>query len=269
MNSIIFFSLCTCSASTIKLVDQYDQQRMHFLSSVTVLQFRKTFVTWDTVAKQSTEMVPIILKLHNDWDKETLNDLIKLPITLFKVSGNRLHFSKVEEGCIAVTWLCPTADIKNLLIAIKESTDSLQTNKVCQVFVGEDLKWEYSQPKPAGDKINYSNSIVYMTCLKTSLNVTSLSESHIDHDNGPCMAREICLSVRVCVCMDKVQRNCISRSIAGQGNERIDSRFQDNCQISCNTISILLYRVSYRILFFGEGRTIAGQGFWGHSSPRR
>ena len=115
---------------------------------MTVLQFRKTFLTWDTEAKKSTEMVPVTLKLHDDWDEETLNDLIKLPIKLFKFPGKLLHFAKVGEGCIAVTWLCPTADIKNLLIAIKESTDSLQTNKVCQVLVEEDLKWEYSE----GDK---------------------------------------------------------------------------------------------------------------------
>ena len=166
MQVIIFFSLCTCSASAKKLVDQYEEQRQDFMSSVTVNQFRKMFLTSAPDAMLSAEMVPVKLKLDNDWDEETLDDLIKLASRLFKVPGNLLHFSKVEEGCIAVTWgLCPTANVKDLEIAIKESTDSLQTNGVLQVFVGEDLMWEYSQPKPAGDQCGCFKGILIIVLL--------------------------------------------------------------------------------------------------------
>ena len=110
---------------------------------MTVKQFKEMLPELATDAMLSTEMVPVKLKLDNDWDEETLNDLIKLASRLFKVSGKLLHLLRVEEGCIAVTWLCPTADVKNLEMAIEESTDSLQTNQVQQVFVGENLMWEH------------------------------------------------------------------------------------------------------------------------------
>ena len=163
MRVINLFSLYTCSASTKQLVDQYEEQRQGFMSSVTVNEFRKMFLTSATGDMLSAEMVPVKLKLDNDWDEETLDDLIKLASRLFKVPGSLLHLSKVEEGCIAVTWgLCPTADIKDLEIAIKESTDSLQTNGVLQVFVREDLMWECSQPKTAGDQCGCFKSILLL-----------------------------------------------------------------------------------------------------------
>ena len=145
------FSHHTCSAATRKLVDQYEQQRQHFMTGTTVTQFKKLFPASATPYKLSVEKVPVKLKLQNEWDTETLDDLTKL-VNLFGVAGDNLHLSKVQEGCIAVTWLCSTADVKDLKMAIFEAADSLQTRGVLQVFVGEELMWElYSQPKQGSE----------------------------------------------------------------------------------------------------------------------
>ena len=117
------------------------------MTGATVSQFKKLFPASATPYKLSAGKVPVILKLQNEWDSDTLNDLTKL-VNLFGVAGNSLHLAKVQEGCIAVTWLCSTADVKDLKMAIFEAADSLQTRGVLQVFVGEELMWElYSQPK--------------------------------------------------------------------------------------------------------------------------
>lgn len=135
------------------------------MSSVTVNQFKEMFSKSATDALLSAEMVHVTFKLDNYWDEETLNDLIKLPIKLFKVPGKLLHLLRVDDGCVSVTWgLCPTADIRDLEIAIKKSTDSLWTNRVLQVFVGEDLMWEYSQLKLAGDEL------IQCVCFKKYFN---------------------------------------------------------------------------------------------------
>ena len=136
------------------------------MSSVTVNQFKEMFSKLATDALLSAEMVHVTFKLDNYWDEETLNDLIKLPIRLFKVPGKLLHLLRVDDGCVAVTWgLCPTADVKDLEISIKESIDSLQTNGVLQVFVGEELMWEHSQPKPAGDQFGCFKDILIIVLL--------------------------------------------------------------------------------------------------------
>ena len=114
-------------------------------------QFKKLFPASATPYKLSAGKVSIKLKLQNKWDSDTLDDLTEL-VNLFGFAGDNLHLSKVQEGCIAVTWLCFTADVKDLKVAIFEAADSLQTRGVLQVFVGEELMWElYSQPKPGNE----------------------------------------------------------------------------------------------------------------------
>ena len=150
----------TCSATTRKLVDQYEQQRQHFMTGTTVSQFKKLFPASATPYKLSAEKVPVTLKLQNEWDSDTLDDLTKL-VNLFGVAGDNLHLSKVQEGCIAVTWLCSTADVKDLKIAVYEAADLLQTRAVLQVFVGEELMWElYMQPSQ-GNKYSLHDVCVY------------------------------------------------------------------------------------------------------------
>ena len=124
------------------------------MTGTTVSQFKKLFPASATPYKLSAEKVPVTLKLQNEWDSDTLDDLTKL-VNLFGVAGDNLHLSKVQEGCIAVTWLCSTADVKDLKMAIFEAADSLQTRGVLQVFVGEELMWEYSQPKQGNEYTLY------------------------------------------------------------------------------------------------------------------
>ena len=107
------------------------------MASTTVTQFKQLFPATATSSKLSSRKLPVKLKLENDWGSETLDDLIKL-VNRFGVSGSHLHLSKVEDGCIAVIWLCSTTEVKQLKMAILEAAGSLQTMGVLQVFVGEE-----------------------------------------------------------------------------------------------------------------------------------
>ena len=116
------------------------------MASTTVSQFKQLFPANATSSKLSSKKLPVKLKLENDWGSETLDDLIKL-VNRFGVSGSHLHLSKVEDGCIAVIWLCSTTEVKQLKTAILEVSGSLQTMGVLQVFIEEEeLVLEYSRP---------------------------------------------------------------------------------------------------------------------------
>ena len=132
-----------CSTATKQLTDKYEEQLQHFMNGVTVSQFKQLFPASATSSKLSAEKVAIKLKLKNYWDKSTLDDLTKL-VSLFGVSGEHVHLSKVEKGCIAVTWLC-SSDVKQLKIALSEAADALRLMGVLQVFIGEKLL-ECTQP---------------------------------------------------------------------------------------------------------------------------
>ena len=115
------------------------------MASTTVSQFKQLFPATATPSKLLVGKVPIKLKLKNDWGSETLDDLTKIVIN-FGVSGSAFHLSKVEDGCIAVIWLCSTTEVKQLKMAILEAAGSLQTMGVLQVFIGEEeLVLECSQ----------------------------------------------------------------------------------------------------------------------------
>ena len=87
------------------------------MASTTVSQFKQLFPATATPSKLLVGKVPIKLKLKNDWGSETLDDLTKIVIN-FGVSGSAFHLSKVEDGCIAVIWLCSTTEVKQLKTAI-------------------------------------------------------------------------------------------------------------------------------------------------------
>ena len=146
------------STATRKLLDQYEQQLQHFMTGTTVSQFKKLFPASATPYKLSAGKVSIKLKLQNKWDSDTLDDLTEL-VNLFGVAGDNLHLSKVQEGCIAVTWLCSTAGVKDLGIAVFEAAYSLQTRGVLQVFVGEELMWECSQPRQGNEYTLYGDYV--------------------------------------------------------------------------------------------------------------
>ena len=106
------------------------------MASATVSQFKQLFPATATSSRLSSGKVSVKLKLKNYWGSETIKDLTKL--VEFGVSGSHLHLFKVEDGCIAVTWLCSTSEVKQLKMAILEATGSLQTMGVLQVFIGEE-----------------------------------------------------------------------------------------------------------------------------------
>ena len=134
----------SCSAATRQLLDEYEHKRQNFMTSATVNEFKQLFPATATSSKLFVKKVPIKLKLQNRWGKETLQDLKEL-VALFGVSGSYLHLSKVEDGCIAVTWLCSIIEVKQLKMAIFEAACSLQTMGVLQVFIGkEELVLEHS-----------------------------------------------------------------------------------------------------------------------------
>ena len=95
-------------------------------------------------------MVHVRLKLQNIWDEHTLDDLTKL-VSLLGVPSTHLHLTRVEEGCIAVTWLCSTSYIRELKQAIDRAAGSLQAEGVLQVFTGEemvlDCRHQHDQPE--------------------------------------------------------------------------------------------------------------------------
>ena len=109
------------------------------MASTTVSQFKQLFPATATSSKLSSGKLSFTLKLENDWGSDTLHDLTKL-VKRFGVSGSHLHLSKVEDGCIAVIWLCSTTEVKQLKMAIMllEAAGSLQTMGVLQVFIGEE-----------------------------------------------------------------------------------------------------------------------------------
>ena len=132
-HACLFFS---CSVTTRQLVDEYEHQRIKFMTSATVSQFKQLFPATATPSKLSSDKVHVKLMLKNYWGSYTTEDLTKL--VEFDVTGSHLHLSKIEKGCIAVTWLCSTSEVKQLKMAILEAAGSLQTMGVLQVFIGEE-----------------------------------------------------------------------------------------------------------------------------------
>ena len=127
------------------------------MASTTVSQFKQLFPATATSSKLLFGKVPIKLKLKNKWGSETLDDLTEL-VNKFGVSGSHLHLSKVEDGCIAVIWLCSTTEVKQLKMAILEAAGSLQTMGVLQVFIGEEeLVLECSHSAPTGSVCHHDS----------------------------------------------------------------------------------------------------------------
>ena len=135
----------TCSANISQRVKKYEKQRQRFMASSTVRQFKQLFPASATPSKLLLGKETVTLKLKNKWGSKTIQDLTELIIN-FGVSGNAFHLYKVENGCIAVIWLCSTTEIKQLKIAILEVAESLQNVGVLRVLVGEEVVLECSQP---------------------------------------------------------------------------------------------------------------------------
>ena len=150
----------TCSITTRQLVEQYEERCRRFRNSATVGQFRELFPATATPSRLSSGRVPVILKLENSWGIDTIADLNTL-VTMLGVHGNYLHLSSTRFGCIAVTWLCSTDEVEQLKRAITEAADSLQTMRVLQVFIGEDLVLDHSHMEHVS---NFTNN-KYRYCI--------------------------------------------------------------------------------------------------------
>ena len=148
------------------------------MASTTVSQFKQLFPATATSSKLTSEKVPVKLKLENDWGSETINDLVKL-VNQFGVPGSHLHLSKVEDGSIAVIWLCSTTEVEQLKMAILETAGSLQTMGVLQVFIGEEeLVLEYSQPhSTTGNYSSYWHFLFHCVHVSCSTAVSNLRPS--------------------------------------------------------------------------------------------
>ena len=135
----------THSAATKELVDQYEQQCQHFMADTKVSLFKELFPVSATPYKLSQEKHIVKLKLLDKWGDRMLIDLTNL-VGIFGIPGDHLHLFTVEQGCIAVTWLCSSTYIKELKGAIVDGTDLLQAKGVLQVFIGEELVLEGPHP---------------------------------------------------------------------------------------------------------------------------
>ena len=109
------------------------------MAGTTVNEFKALFPSPITSSALSAEKVSIKLKLKSFWGDKTLDDLLKLVMTLLGIPGDYLHLSKVENGCVAVIWLCSNSLIIELIAKLHEVTKSLQIEGVQQVYVGEQL----------------------------------------------------------------------------------------------------------------------------------
>ena len=120
------------------------------MTSTTLCQFRSLFPASATPSVLSARMVPVRLKLQNFWGEHTLDDLKKL-VGLLGVPGTHLHLTRVNEGCIAVTWLCSTSYDRELKQAIDQAAGSLRAEGVLQVFTDEemvlDCRHQHDQPE--------------------------------------------------------------------------------------------------------------------------
>ena len=122
----------------MELVNTYKQQLHHFMAGTTVKEFKALFRVPIMSSALSAE-VSIKLKLKNFWGDKTIEVLLKLVMRLLGIPGDYLHLSKVEDGCIAVIWLCSTSHIIELIAKMHEVAESLQIEGVQQVYVGEQL----------------------------------------------------------------------------------------------------------------------------------
>ena len=161
MLMLISIILLSYSDTLIEIVDRYKQQLHHFMASTTFNKFKALFPVPITSSALSTEKVSIKLKLKNFWGDRTLSDLLKLVMTLLGIPGDHLHLSKVEDGCVAVIWLCSTSHIIELVVKMHEVSESLQKEGVQQVYVGEQLVlgpveemdqhlWDTTEPREVG-----------------------------------------------------------------------------------------------------------------------
>ena len=132
------------------------------MASKTVNQFKALFPASATPSKLLAEKFSFELRFLNVWGDRTLNDL-KILVGRFGVPGKHLHLSKIDDGCIAVIWLCSTLFIKELKAAIVEATDLLETEGVLKVFIEKELVLECSQPDQGTTTSLYS--IVTINCL--------------------------------------------------------------------------------------------------------
>ena len=144
------------------------------MGSKTVNQFKALFPALATPSKLLAEKFSFELRFLNVWGDRTLSDL-KILVSRFGVPGEHLHLSKIDDGCIAVIWLCSTMFIKELKAAIVEATDLLETEGVLKVFIGEELVLECSRPDQGTTTVLYS----IVTIMSNLCGMDKILRSHL------------------------------------------------------------------------------------------
>ena len=138
------------------------------MTGTTLCQFKTLFPASATPSVLSARMVPVRLKLLNTWGTHTLDDLTKL-VGLLGVPGTHLHLTRVEEGCIAVTWLCSTSYVTELKQAIDQAAGSLRAEGVLQVFTGEemvlDCRHHHDQPEGTSSAADLLDQLYFKTII--------------------------------------------------------------------------------------------------------
>ena len=159
------------SATTKKIVAQYEEKCDRFLTGNTVDKFKKLFPDSATSSEleKNDQNTYLKLKLRNRWGKSPLSDLFDL-VRRFDISDN-LHLSKVAYECIAVVWLFSTSNAEKLKGAILEAADSLLTMGVLQVFIGEELVLECIDP---------GITWVYLTLILSSWGMYIYTRKHLE-----------------------------------------------------------------------------------------
>ena len=143
------------------------------MSGTTLSQFRTLFPASTTPSEQSAKMVHVRLKLQNIWGERTLDDLTKL-VNLLGVPGTHLHLTKVNEGCIAVTWLCSTSYIRELKQAIDQAAGSLRAEGVLQVFTDEEMVLDCRHQHDQHEGTSSATLLLLVSCIEKMSHILQL-----------------------------------------------------------------------------------------------
>ena len=143
------------------------------MTSTTLSQFRTLFPALATPSVLSAKMVPVRLKLRNTWSNCILNDLTKL-VGLLGVPGTHLHLTRVDEGCIAVTWLCPTSYVRELKQAIDRAASSLRAEGVLQVCTGKEMMLDFRHQHDQPEGTSSATLLLLVNCIEKMSHIQQL-----------------------------------------------------------------------------------------------
>ena len=129
-------------ATTKELIKEYEKEQDRFMRSTTVAQFKDLLPASTAIPARKK---PVIMKLQNYWEENTLNNL-KMFIQILGIPGNHLHLLKVSKNSIVVHWLCPTDKVPELEEAIAAAAMTLHAKGVEQISIGGRPVLDFTEP---------------------------------------------------------------------------------------------------------------------------